>query len=221
MADKKLLRVCRLLGDSTRLRIYDIVKSRPVGTTVKEVAGEVGLHPNVARLHLSKLEKEALVTSRSLPSRSKGRPQRLYLPGSAIVEISIPQRNYALLSKLLLGLVDSDDALEEKARGAGVEFGKRSTTLQSTGSIDDVCRGLARTLADLGFEPLIIGKKEDQIEIQTQNCIFKELVPENPALVCRLHHAITEGIARQLTTSDVEVSLGNYRCRQVVRLNGA
>ena len=221
MADKKLLRVCKLLGDSTRLRIYDIVKSRPVGTTVKEVAGEVGLHPNVARLHLSKLEKEALVTSRSLPSRSKGRPQRLYLPGNATVEISIPQRNYALLSKLLLGLLDGDAELDGKVRAAGVEFGKKSTTLQSTGSIDDICRGLARTLGELGFEPLIIGKKEDQIEIQTQNCIFKELVPENPALVCRLHHAITEGIARQLTTSDIEVSLGNYRCRQVVRLNGA
>jgi len=219
-AERKVLKFCRLLGDSTRLKIYEIVKSRPMGTTVREVAAEVGLHPNVARLHLAKLEKEALVTSRSLPSRSKGRPQRLYLPGAAVVEISVPRRNYSLLSMMLLEMVDGDIDALDKVHRIGVEIGKRAAR-KSGQSPDGVGAAIVASLEDLGFEPTLLGKHDDCFEIQTGNCIFKELVSINPGVVCRFHHAISEGIASELGLSHAEVSLGNYRCRQVIRMPGA
>ena len=221
MVERRLLKLCKLLGDGTRLRIYDMVKARPMGTTVREVAAEVGLHPNVARLHLAKLEREALVTSRSLPSRSKGRPQRLYLPGASVVEISVPQRDYSLLSKLLLELLDGDQNAQERAHAIGKEFGKSAAASQTGDCSADLAPCIIGVLEALGFEPLLVGKKDGQVEVQTGNCIFKELVSLNPSVVCRLHHAITEGIASELGNGPAEVSLGNYRCRQVIRLQSA
>jgi predicted ArsR family transcriptional regulator len=214
LAEKTLLRLCRLLGDATRLRIYEIVKARPMGVTVREIAAEVELHPNVARLHLTKLEKEFLVNSRSLPSRSKGRPQRLYLPGSATVELSMPQRNYSLLARLLLEMMEGD-GMQERAHEIGVRFGK--DLVSSDASLENPAQSVVSALDSLGFEPMLISQRDNQIEIQTGNCIFKELVALNPAIVCGFHHAVTEGIAAQLSKAEPEVSLGSYRCRQVVR----
>lgn len=214
MAEKRVLKLCRLLGDSTRLRIYKMVKSRPMGTTVKEVAAEIDLHPNVARLHLSKLEQESLVFSKTLPSRAKGRPQRLYIPGNGTVEISIPKRDYSLLCSLLLEVVGCGPETSKRVHEIGVKVGRRLVNGDKGGRTEVILSALQR----LGCEPELSGANGNQLEIHTGNCIFKDMVDLNPAVVCHFHHAITEGIASEVANAPATVSLGDYRCRQVVRI---
>jgi predicted ArsR family transcriptional regulator len=108
------------------------------------------------------------------------------------------------------------EAPEERAREIGVRFGQELVSADA--SRENVAKSLVSILDTLGFEPMLISQREEQIEIQTGNCIFKELVALNPSIICLFHHSITEGIASQLAGGTPHVSNGSYRCRQVVRL---
>ncbi len=59
------------LADNTRFLIYRWIAEKPgTDVTVADVADEFGLHPNVARMHLAKLERQA-----SWPPPSVARPR--------------------------------------------------------------------------------------------------------------------------------------------------
>src|SRR5699024_11609104 len=71
---------------SSDLSIYEylIESSKPV--TVKEIATIVGIHTNVARLHLTKLAEVKLIDSYINQEKSSGRPNRLYIPSEEAIE---------------------------------------------------------------------------------------------------------------------------------------
>ena len=50
------------LDSPTRAQILDILRGSSDGQTVKDVAAMVGIHPNVARTHLTKLAQAKLVS---------------------------------------------------------------------------------------------------------------------------------------------------------------
>ena len=64
-------RLTAVLADGTRYRIYRSIVERPgAEVTVADVAEQFGLHPNVARMHLGKLEQAGL-----LPPHCAGAPR--------------------------------------------------------------------------------------------------------------------------------------------------
>ena len=55
-----------VLADDTRYRIYRSIAERPgEDVTVADIAEQFGLHPNVARMHLAKLEQAGFLATAS------------------------------------------------------------------------------------------------------------------------------------------------------------
>lgn len=71
--------VARALGSSTRAAIYQHLRQLGTSRTVREVAADFQLHPNVARTHLELLAQAGLVVVGSMKRPGGGRPAKVYL----------------------------------------------------------------------------------------------------------------------------------------------
>ena len=105
-----------VLADDTRYHIYRWIAEQPgTDVTVADVAGEFGLHPNVARMHLSKLELAGFLTTGFRRDAGGGRPAKLYRLSDLVVTFGFPPRRYEVLSRLALNALAAggtrDDAL--------------------------------------------------------------------------------------------------------------
>ena len=119
-----------VLADDTRYNIYRWIAGRPgTDVTVADVAGEFGLHPNVARMHLSKLEQAGFLATGFRRAAGGGRPAKLYRLSEKVVTFGFPPRRYELLSRLALDSLSAggtrDDAMRV-CREAGVAEGRRA-----------------------------------------------------------------------------------------------
>ena len=73
--------------------------------TVQDIADKFNIHPNVARLHLTKLSEIHLITADFLKSGKGGRPGRIYQVSEKRVELTFPKRDEKHLVKWALQLV--------------------------------------------------------------------------------------------------------------------
>src|SRR2546426_511642 len=94
------------LSDPTRRRLYFFVASRPEGAGREEAAEAVGITRALAAFHLDRLVKGDLLVAeyRRLTGRSgpgAGRPAKIYRRSPRELAVSLPQRNYELLARLL------------------------------------------------------------------------------------------------------------------------
>ena len=93
-----------VLADDTRYRIYRAIAERPgEDVTVADIAQRFDLHPNVARMHLSKLEQAGFLATGLRRTSGGGRPAKLYRLSELVVTFGFPPRRYELLSRLALG----------------------------------------------------------------------------------------------------------------------
>lgn len=60
---EQALKITGVLADPTRYYIYKYISQKHSYVTVQEIADEFDIHPNVARLHLSKLEDVHMLKS--------------------------------------------------------------------------------------------------------------------------------------------------------------
>ena len=70
--------------------------------TVQEIADQFSIHPNVARLHLSKLEDVNMLVSETKKTGKGGRPSRQYKLSNEVIQLHFPYRDYQLLSKIAI-----------------------------------------------------------------------------------------------------------------------
>lgn len=97
------------LDSPTRAQILDILRGSSEGQTVKDVAAMVGIHPNVARTHLTKLAQAKLVSFTEQRHEHGGRPARIYravLFTPATPESTSASASTPLLIAFLIGLVE-------------------------------------------------------------------------------------------------------------------
>ena len=107
------------LDSPTRAQILDILRGSSDGQTVKDVAAMVGIHPNVARTHLTKLAQAKLVSYTEQRHEHGGRPARIYravlftptTPDLAPTNASTP-----LIIAFLVGLIERATANCEDAK---------------------------------------------------------------------------------------------------------
>ena len=87
-----------VLADDTRYRIYRAIAERPgEDVTVADIAERFDLHPNVARMHLSKLEQAGFLATDLRRTSGGGRPAKLYRLSDLVVTFGFPPRRYELL----------------------------------------------------------------------------------------------------------------------------
>src|SRR5690625_763495 len=116
------LKVTNVLSDPTRFNIYQHIIKQRKPITVLHVAEKFDIHPNVARLHLSKLEEIKLISSHFQKTGKGGRPSRLYELSDNVVELNFPFRDYKLLSSMA---IESFTELGEIGREALYNTGRK------------------------------------------------------------------------------------------------
>ena len=119
---EQTLKITNVLSDPTRYYIYQYVTKKHDEVTVQEIADNFSIHPNVARLHLSKLEDVNMLVSETKKTGKGGRPSRLYRLSNDVIQLHFPYRDYQLLSNIAIQTMAS---LGEPGQKALYETGKR------------------------------------------------------------------------------------------------
>ena len=109
------LKITSTLADETRFQIYNFMLQHKRMFTVQEVADKFRIHPNVARLHLTKLTEIKIITADFVKTGKGGRPGRVYQATEEGISLTFPKREDPILLTILLQLVSSlgNEAIEK------------------------------------------------------------------------------------------------------------
>ncbi len=207
-----------VLADDTRYHIYRSIAERPGDdVTVVDVAGEFGLHPNVARMHLAKLEQAGFLATAFRRAGGGGRPAKLYRLSDMVVTFGFPPRRYEMLSRLALDALAAggtrDDALRV-CREAGAAEGRRALAGEPEPPRDEAAvAALVTAIAEAqGLLPEVAWR-ERSLSVIVHNCTFRELSGADPDLVCAMHRSFLEGVLEVATAGLGTVRIAPDECR--------
>jgi predicted ArsR family transcriptional regulator len=191
------------LADSTRFSIYQYVSNSREPVTVQDVAEHFSIHPNVARLHLTKLEDVNLLSSASDKSGKGGRPSRLYSLSDQVVSLQFPPRDYRLLADIaiesILSLGEAGEAaLTKMGYRMGTEMAKRALKEfpldENKASFEEKLEHIHRLVVAQGLKPDIEALQDGRLRFRVFNCTFSETAKRYPSSVCRMHNALLTGL---------------------------
>lgn len=190
-----------VLEEPTRRRLYEYVVGRPEPVSRDDAASALGIPRTTAAFHLDKLTEEGLLdtcyerrTGRTGPGA--GRPAKLYHRSDREIEISLPERQYAIAGQLLATAIQDAETTDLTPREAvnrrAHEYGEAlGRTARERGEL------LVQVLEAHGFEPRL---GDDGIALA--NCPFRRLAKDHPQLVCGMNLHLVAGL---LTTLDTEL----------------
>jgi len=202
---EQALTVSMVLSDPTRFHIYHFLMKHHKEVSVSEIAKEFDIHPNVARLHLSKLEQAHLVQSNLKKTGKGGRPSRVYSLSNEEIQLSFPYRDYKLLATMAMEVVQElgEDGAQILYK-TGYKYGKEllethMSTFQADMSVETKIEKLRHISNIIGIYPRFeYVKHENSIFFSIYNCPFKEIAQENPELVCKMHSELIKGMLNSL-----------------------
>jgi predicted ArsR family transcriptional regulator len=195
-----------VLADDTRYHIYRAIAEQPgADVTVADIAERFHLHPNVARMHLSKLEQAGFLSTDLRKASGGGRPARLYRLSDKVVTFGFPPRRYELLARLALAALSVDGSVEkadQASREAGISEGRRviAERRRPPRTQNDIAEVLRRVAEDQGLLPELVWH-DDALSITVHNCAFRELSGGDPDLVCGMHRSFLEGVVEVVMAS--------------------
>lgn len=205
---EQTLKITNVLSDPTRYSIFEYITKKHDNVTVQEIAEKFQIHPNVARLHLSKLEDIEIIKSENRKTGKGGRPCRIYHLSDEAIELNFPSRDFRLLAKIAIEAMvslgkDAEHALYETGKRYGFEIinqhlAKQSLTKNQL-TFQQKINILQSTMDMLGFYPEIYIKEENQkFFFQIFNCPFREIAKEHKTLTCNMHIAFMRGLIEAL-----------------------
>ncbi|MEH7107288.1 MULTISPECIES: helix-turn-helix transcriptional regulator [Bacillaceae] len=206
---EQTLKITNVLSDPTRYYIYQYITKRHKEVTVQEVADNFNIHPNVARLHLSKLEDVNMLVSETKKTGKGGRPSRLYRLSDDVIQLHFPFRDYMLLSKVAIQTMISlgdvgRDALFLTGKRFGAEIVEQEMARRSLGDVlnfDEKLSILKNAATLAGFYPEFEANGDHtKIYFQIFNCPFKEVAEEHET-VCSMHREFLKGMFETLFDS--------------------
>ncbi|MCI4010030.1 helix-turn-helix domain-containing protein [Brevibacterium sp. ZH18] len=170
----------------------------PVG--VNGLAADLGVHPNTVRFHLRSLEAEGQIVRGSAGvAHGPGRPAVTY---QSVPDESTEHQRADLLAHILLSEVDADAQPFERARAAGVRWGRAeavrrqgtrkdaTTDPPATANVNSRAIGeLIDVLDDAGFAPT--AASADTIDLL--HCPLKEFVAAHGRTACAVHEGMMRG----------------------------
>jgi predicted ArsR family transcriptional regulator len=199
------------LADPLRRRLYRFVARSPQPVGREESAAALDVPVHTAKFHLDRLVHDGLleVEFRRLSGRSgpgAGRPAKLYRRSAREFAVSVPERSYDLLSRILAESaaasvdlrVPVDVVAPPIARRYGEEFGARHAA-SGTGS---ELERLAGALEDGGYEPRVVEER-----MVLENCPFDRAAREHTDLVCGLNLDFVGGVVAGLGCEGLTATL--------------
>lgn len=211
------------LADPVRRSLYVFVSRQADAVSREQAAVAVDVATHTAKFHLEKLVDEGLlaVEFRRLSGRTgpgAGRPSKLYRRSSREIAVSLPERHYDLLGRILAEAVEQSittkvgvgeaaaDAARRAGRVAGESGSRRGGELGRT----------AATLEQRGYEPRV----EDK-QLLLENCPFDRLAQDHTELVCGLNLEYVGGVIEGLGCVRLSAALepNPARCCVVARVH--
>lgn len=203
------LKVTNVFSDPTRFNIYQYIVKKKEKLSVLNIAEAFDIHPNVARLHLTKLEEINVIRSSYLRTGKGGRPSRLYELSDKVVELNFPQRDYKTLASIAL---ESFAELGELGKDALYRTGKKygeemmQTFIKNKNKdemhIEDKLAILKEAGTISGLYPeFTYNEAKNEVSLHIQNCPFQEVAVSNHKMVCSMHHAFIKGMFESLFTN--------------------
>ena len=205
------LKITGVLSDPTRFNIYEYITDSGKEVTVLDISKKFGIHPNVARLHLSKLVDIHLLYASTQKTGRGGRPSRVYRLSDTVVELSFPHRDFKLLSKIALeSLIKlgpiGEEALYASGKSYGTEFINQKTRQNNDGLTDEERLSILKDTAnELGmYTTFNLDQTNRSISFIIQNCPFKEVVSLDSNTICKMHYSFIKGMLKALF-SDIKL----------------
>jgi predicted ArsR family transcriptional regulator len=208
---ERSLEVAAALRDPTRRRLYRYVERHPTAVSRDEAAGEVGVSRGLAAFHLDKLVAVGLLRPeyRRLSGRSgrgAGRTSKLYRRSAHQFELTLPERHYEVLARLLAESASSRDRStvdNEPALEYGRSLGSRARPrVRGSRSSDRLLKCVEDVAEELGFDPF----RDAAGDVRLRNCPFDPLSRSYTPVVCGIAQAILTGIVEGLDADDLAVS---------------
>ncbi|KGR78462.1 helix-turn-helix transcriptional regulator [Ureibacillus manganicus] len=196
------LKVMNILADETRYQIYQYVLRNQKPFTVQEIAEQFNIHPNVARLHLTKLCEIGIVQAEFVKSGKGGRPGRVYNATEQGINISFPKRDpEKLLSWTLSYISQIGDSAIESIKSISYEDGYNEmssllnkTKLKNSLTFEEKIDLLSEAANQVGYIPSIIEKDGvKQIILSIYNCPFMNQLHGNAHVICACHESFLKG----------------------------
>ncbi|CAI8778673.1 MULTISPECIES: helix-turn-helix transcriptional regulator [Bacillus] len=201
---EQALKITGVLSDPTRYYIYKYISQKHSHVTVQEIADEFNIHPNVARLHLSKLEDVNMLRSETKKTGKGGRPSRFYVLSEDLIQLQFPFRDYQLLAKIAFNsLLSLGVAGEKVLYETGKQFGKelmeqhmqRLNVNEDSLTLEHKVQIAKEALSTAGLSPSFeLSTDGTQIFYDVYNCPFKEVAVHHPEEVCHMHSDMMKGI---------------------------
>ncbi|MGN1400713.1 MAG: helix-turn-helix transcriptional regulator [Bacillus sp. (in: firmicutes)] len=208
---EQTLKITNVLSDPTRYSIYQHINKKHDDVTVMEIAELFHIHPNVARLHLTKLEDIQLLVSETQKTGKGGRPSRLYRLSDEVVQLHFPYRDYQLLARIALqSMMKLGEAGKQALYETGRAFGEELASQQLAASIssgtdisfEEKVNVLKSAAAVAGFYPEFqVNEEQTEIQFEIYNCPFKEVAAARGGDVCSMHFSFLEGMFSTLFES--------------------
>ena len=194
------LKITSTLADETRFQIYDFMLQKKRAFSVQEISDQFEIHPNVARLHLTKLTEIKVITANFVKTGKGGRPGRVYQATEEGISLTFPKREDPILLTILLQLVST---LGNDATGKGKEIAYNQGLLEMkhilvpkkrTLTFEEKITLLEERAALIGYIPLIEEQDSNKIiQFKIYNCPFRNQLPQYPEIVCAIHEAYLRG----------------------------
>lgn len=222
------LKVTNALSDPTRFNIYQHIIEKMEAVTVNDIAETFDIHPNVARMHLSKLEDVDLIISYTKKTGKGGRPSRLYELSNHVIELNFPHRDYKLLSAIALETLSKLGKPGEKALfDTGFTYGQRMIDQYQDASklsLEQKLKLLRDASKLLGmYADFHYSETDQSITYTINNCPFKEAATKNES-ICHMHEFFLKGMFESLfegiTLSETNNMLnGCKNCTYIAKLS--
>lgn len=230
--ENETLKLTSVLADPTRFAIYEYISNAHRIVNVQEVADKFGIHPNVARLHLSKLEDVNLLKSETEKTGRGGRPSRVYALSDEVISLQFPPRDYRLLAKIAIETLlsfgdEGKKALKEMGRNFGKEAAKQAMLKDGIQQSKDLpvekkLESIQKLVAAQGLQPQIDMIDESTLRFKVNNCIFHSTVNEvMDHNICQMHSLLLEGIFESYfgeidLMQDSSIASGALACQYTV-----
>jgi len=189
-----------LLDEPIRRGLYLFIAGRRCEVGRDEAARALRISRALAAFHLDKLVQQGLLDAsyRRLTARrgpGAGRPAKLYRRSSRQVDVTLPERRYALAGRVLARALAAvtpaaRSALQRAARLEGRTLGAAARA--RSGANGGADRRLAHALVVLeecGYDPARLNG-----EVLLRNCPFDALANECRPLVCGMNLALLRGL---------------------------
>lgn len=204
--------LAHVLGESTRRRIFEAVRTAAGPVTRDDVAVSAQVNRRLAAFHLERLAASGLVTvdyarpDDRKPGPGAGRPSKRYQATAIQLDLTLPRRSYDLAARILARGITANPgaALEgvlQAAHAEGVTHGAhlvRQSETSVAGRTSRLCEGLAA----VGYEP-----RTDNGRVRLGNCPFRSAADIAPGLVCGMNRAFIEGFVEGCRIQPAEVVL--------------